>query len=192
MKLFRTLIAWLAFALAVSAYAQEQDKPGAVAATEVDAVVTVRSVDQENRTVTVEGPNGRQFTFKVPEQAQNLDQVTVGSKFRVRYVESVAIGVAPGDAQVASEEPSATVAEAVELAPKGATPGGLVARVLQITAKVESIDQASRMVVVRGPNDELREFRVGEEVERLSEVKPGDTVVVRFTEGLAMEMIAEQ
>ena len=57
--------------------------------------------------------------------------------------------------------------------------------------KVESIDQASRTVVVRGPSGELREFHVGEEVERLSEVKQGDTVVVRFTEGLAMEMIAE-
>jgi hypothetical protein len=190
MKLVCIVSACLTFALALPVYAQ--DKPGAVAATEVETVVTVRAVDHEKRTVTVEGPSGRTLTVKVPDEAQNLDQVHPGSKFRVRYLESVAIGVAPSDAEVSSEEPSATVAEAVELAPKGATPGGLVARVLQITGKVESVDQATRTVVVRGPKGEQREFRVGEEVERLSEVKPGDTIVVRFTEGLAMEMIAEQ
>ena len=36
-----------------------QDKPGMVAAEEVETVVIVRAVDHQRRTVTVEGPSAR-------------------------------------------------------------------------------------------------------------------------------------
>lgn len=163
-----------------------QDKPGIVAADEVETTVTVREVDHEARTVTVLTQDGREVTIQVPPQAQNLDQVHPGSRFRVRFLESVAIGVIASD-----EKPAATQVDAIEMAPKGATPGGLIARVTELTAKVEEIDYAKRSVKVRGPQGNLREFTVGPEVTRFDNVKVGDLVVLRVTEAMAMQMIRE-
>src|SRR5262245_4616703 len=131
--------------LAAPAALLAQDKPGLVAASAVETVVTVREVDQQARTVTVEGEGGRLVTLKVPDEAQNLDRVYAGAKFKVRYLESVAIAVV-----ASSDEPSVGQADAVEMAPKGDTPGGVITRVTQVTGSVEQIDYANRTVVVRG------------------------------------------
>jgi hypothetical protein len=76
----------------------------------------------------------------------------------------------------------------VERAPKGATPGGAIVNVRQAAVKVEEVDYANRTVVVSGPQGK-REFKVGPEVKRLNEVKPGDIIRVRYTEALALEMV---
>ena len=185
-KLFSAvLVAAGALTISVSVQAQA-DKPGAVAADAVEAVVVVRAVDHEARTVTLQGPHGNEVTMQVPPEAQNLDQVHVGSKFRVRYLQSLAVYISP-----VGEEPAAGEASTMELAEKGATPGGVIVSVKQIQARVEKIDYGTRQVVLSGPQGDSIELAVDERVRRLNEIKPGDIVVVRYTEGLAMKMIKE-
>jgi hypothetical protein len=163
-----------------------QDKPGMVVAEELETLVTVRAVHHQNRTVTVEGPSGRLTTIKVPEASQNLYQVYPGAKFKVRYVQAVAVGVlTPG------AEPSRDAVQAMELAPKGATPGGVIVQVVQISGRIEEIDYAARTIVVRGETGNLREFAVSPDVERFDSLKVGDVVALQVTEGLAMQMVAQ-
>ncbi len=172
--------------LASSAQAIAQDEPGAVSTTVMEAVVTVRGVHYENRTVTVEGPQGRRITINVPEEAQNLYQISPGAKFLMTYGRAVAVGVlAPG------EEPSADEGEVMKLAPKGATPGGVIVRVAQISGRIEDIDYDARTIIVRGPQGNLREFVVSDAVERFDMLNVGDVVGLRVTEALAMKMIAQ-
>ena len=163
-----------------------QDKPGMVAAEEVETVVIVRAVDHQRRTVTVEGPSARLTTIKVPAESQNLDQVRPGAKFKVRYVQAVAVGVLKPGA-----EPSREAVEVVELAPRGATPGGVIVQVVQISGRIEEVDYAARTLVVRGKTGDLHEFAVSPDVERFESLKVGDVVALRVTEGLAMRMIAQ-
>lgn len=181
----QVILAIAAIATAVPAFAQA-DKPGAIAARGIDAVVVVRAVDAQARTVTLEGPNGKQFTMQVPPEAQNLDQVHEGSKFNVHYLESIAVFISPVGGEPAAEE-----VEAMELAEKGATPAGVIVNVKQVQARVDAIDHGSRKVVLTGPMGNAVELTVDERVERLNEIKAGDTVVVRYTEALAMKMIKE-
>ncbi|HEU5284191.1 MAG TPA: hypothetical protein VFU53_10285 [Burkholderiales bacterium] len=164
----------------------QQDKPGAVAVQSQEAVVTVRDVDRERRIVTVERPDGKLVTVNVPPQAQNLDQVHPGSKFRVSYLESVAVFISP-----TGGEAGAAAASVVELAEKGATPGGTIVNVRQVQARVDEIDHATRRVLLTGPEGNQVELTVDEAVQRLDEVKAGDIVVVRYTEALAMRMIQQ-
>jgi len=164
----------------------QQDKPGAILAQGAEAVVQVRAVDHEARTVTVETPAGRLVTFQVPPEAQNLDQVYAGSRFRVAYLESVALFISP-----VGGEPAAGEATAVKMAEKGDTPGGTIVDVKQIQARVEAIDYGTRRVVLTGPEGNHIEVTVDEAVQRLDEVKAGDIVVLRYTEALAMRMIRE-
>lgn len=175
-----------AVALVSASLAIAQDQPGAVFTEEVETVVTVRGVHHVNRTVTVEDPDGERVTIKVPDESQNLYQIQPGDKFRVRFAQAVAVGLlAPG------EEPSVGVGEAMKLAPKGATPGGVMVSVVQISGKIEAIDYDKRTIIVRGPAGNLREFVVSDMVQRFDQLRVGDVVGLQVTEALAMEMIKQ-
>jgi len=149
----------------------------------MEGVVTVTNVDPRARTVTVRGSKGTETVVAVPPEAQNLDQVQVGSRFRVRFLEEVAVSVSAGG------EPSAVAGSSVQMAPKGGTPGGTVAKVVQVSSVVEAVDPASRRITLSGPLGNVRTLSVAEDV-KLDGIKPGDTVTVSHTQALATHMIS--
>jgi hypothetical protein len=179
-------IAALYISLVPGAVAAEQDTPGAVVADAVEEIVTVRAVNQEARTVTVEAPNGNIVTIKVPPESQNLDQVYAGAKFLVRYLQSIAVFISP-----TGGEPAADEASAMQLAEKGATPGGVIVTVKQVQARVDDINYDTRTVVLTGPEGDPVKVVVDDRVKRFNEVKKGDIVVVRYTEAIGMRMIKQ-
>jgi hypothetical protein len=140
-----------------------QDKPGAIVTEIAEAIVTVTAVDQQARTVTVQGREGDPVTIKVPPQAQNLDQVYPGARFRLRYLQSVAVFISP-----AGGTPSANVGASMELAPKGANPEGIISEVVQVQARVDAIDYNERTVVLTGPEGNSVKLKVDESVKRLN------------------------
>ncbi len=160
------------------------DKPGAVLTEVAETVVTVTAVDQKARTVTVQRQDGELVTIQVPPESQNLDQVYPGARFLVRYLQSVAVFISPDGGT-----PSADVASSVQMAEKGANPGGVITEVLQIQARVDAIDYENRTVVLTGPEGNSVKLAVDERVKRFNEVKLGDIVVVGYTQALAAEMI---
>jgi hypothetical protein len=174
----------LGLALMIAAGAYAQDKPSVVMADEVETVAKVEGVNYQARTVTLRGPEGNVVTIKVPDAAQNLDQVQAGDNVQIRYLESTAIFVTAGG----GEPPSAGQADAVQLAPKGAPAAGVMAQVTQITATVEAINYQQRWVHLRGPQGRLVKVNVPESVVRFPEVRVGDQVVVRHTEAIAMTL----
>lgn len=166
--------------------AQAQEKAARIAAAAVETVVTVVDVDREGRVVTVVGPEGRQATFNVPPEAQNLDQVQPGSRFKVAYLVSVVVALSKSHGT-----PAAGQVTDVEFAPKGDIPGGVIVHTQQIDAVVEKVDHANRLVTVIGPAGGVRELKVDESVQAFDQVAVGDTVTLQYTEGLAMRMIRE-
>lgn len=183
MKLLRTFVLALGLASALAGPAFAQDKPGVVMTDVVEAVADVTAVDQAARTVTLKGPKGNVVTLAVPDEAQNFDQVKVGDKVLVRYIEETALFVSgAGGAAGASQR------DMVALAPKGGTPGGAVASVVEISATVEALSYEERWADLRGPDGKLRRVNVPESVKRFSEVKVGDLVVVRHTEAVALTL----
>src|SRR5262245_38576599 len=58
----------------------------------------------------------------------------------------------------------------------------------QKTATVESIDQASRLVTLRGEDGYATTIKVSDEVQNLPQVKEGDKVVVSYYEAIAAEV----
>lgn len=174
-------------ALIITAPALAQaDKPGAILAEAAETVVVVRTVNYEARTITVARPDGKLLTLDVPPESQNLDQIHAGSRFRVAFLESVAIFISPNGG-----EPAAGEGTAMKLAAKGDTPGGVLVDVKQIQARVDAINYATRRVALTGPEGNQVEVTVDEAVERLDEVNVGDIVVVRYTQALAMRMIRQ-
>ena len=176
--------AWpvFAFLLPVSALAQ----PSVAVITEpVEAVVTVTKVDAKARTVTIRGPAGNLHVLAVPEEAQNLDQVKPGDRFRVAYAEAMAVSVKKGPGK-----PEGAIEETVSVAPKGAKPGGYKVRTFHVTGVVEAIDYKKRQVALRGPKGSAS-FPVAPDVKDLESVKVGDRVSIVYSQALALQMEAQ-
>jgi hypothetical protein len=173
------LIMILGFATVTSA---QSDKPGAVVVEVTEWTGTVAAVDYQKKTAELRGPHGKVVAVNAPN-ARNLDQVKVGDVVKIQYLESLAVYVRKSD-----WAPHAAEAQAVQLAPKGAMPGGMITNTFEITANVEAIDYQTRMIALKGPAGNVRTFKVSDAVQRLPEVKVGDQVVVRVTEAFALEV----
>lgn len=174
-----------AVALALAAPAGAQVKDGAVVVESLEAVVTVVDVDREARSVLVRGPAGNEMVFDVPPEAQNLDQVHPGSKFKVQYLQAVAVSIAKGG------NPTGSSSRSVQMAPKGDVPGGVISTVRQISGSVETLDLDSRLVSLRGPQGRTLVFTVDEAIKDLDTVKVGDVISVEYAESVAMRMLPQ-
>jgi Cu/Ag efflux protein CusF len=174
-----SLVVALAFAGSATAQATKEK---VVQSQPMEAVVTVTDIDHAARTVTVRGPKGNERTIAVPPEAQNLDQVQTGSRFKVRYLEEVAVAVSKGGG-----EPSASAGETIKLAPKGGTPGGAAVRTVSISGVVEAIDPATRRITLRGPKGGSRTMTVAEDV-KLDALAPGDQIALTYTQAIATQM----
>ena len=189
MKLFRMMLTGIMLlGLTSVAITQQKDSdnggtPGRVSVDVIKLTGTVKAVDLEKKTVTVEGSGGRVETIDAKD-ARNLEQVKVGDKVTVRYTQALAVFVTKGD-----EPPSTSDKQTVQLAPKGQKPGGVVARTIQLTGTVQSVDARKRMVDVRVPAGDVRSFKVDPRVKNLSQVKKGDQVVLRYTESVALSVV---
>jgi hypothetical protein len=173
-----------------------------VAARTAKVTGTVEDIDYATRTAFVRGEGGREVAITAPKEAQNFDQVKKGDKVVAEYLESVALSLRKPGASAEASSGSSTASgsssagaagqpgiqqfEVVELAPKGQTPGGLKARVTQITASVEDVDYNQRKVTLRGPRGGVRTFDVSDDIKNLENVKKGDEVVIQHTEAVLM------
>ena len=160
-----------------------ETKPGVVYAETTTLHATVEAVDPATREVTLKGPKGKIVTIKAGPEVKNFDQIHVGDVLTARYLESVALVVRKTDAG-----PSANESRTVEVAPKGHKPAAKIVETKEVTATVEAIDYAARTVTLRGPEGNARTIKVDPSVKRLNEVKKGDQVVARYTEGLAISV----
>lgn len=60
--------------------------------------------------------------------------------------------------------------------------------IVERIATVETIDLTTRDVLLRSEDGKLRTVWIGPDVQRLNELKPGDKIIVRHTEALAVRM----
>ena len=175
----------LAAALLVPAFVLAQPK-AQIVTDQVEAVVTVTKVDAKARKVTVRGPRGNLATLDVPKEAQNLDKVKPGDRFKITYAEAAVVALTKGG------EPAASVEESVQLAPKGGTPGGYKVRTYKISAVVDAIDYKNRYVALRGPKGNTLALPVSDDVKNLEQVQVGDKLSIVYTEALALQMVAQE
>jgi len=162
--------------------AAKDAKPGGVVVDVTKLSGTVKAIDMDKKMVTIEGSGGKTVVVDA-KNARNLDQVKVGDKVNLAYIESIALFLRKSDAP-----PSVSETQDMALAPKGEKPGGLVTKTIELTGSVESIDMKKRTVVVKGPAGNVRTFKVSPDAKNLGQVKKGDQVVLRYTEALALSV----
>jgi hypothetical protein len=145
----------------------------------VKVTATVEAIDKAKRTVTLKGPK-RTETIAVSPEARNFDQVKVGDKVTVEYVQALSLELRkPGQAPV-----SAAAAGGARTEP-GQKPGGIVGAQVTATTDVIDLDPARQVVVIKGPQGNVFELKV-RDPEQFKLVKKGDQIQVTYTEAIAL------
>jgi hypothetical protein len=163
------------------AVAAEGVPGGGVVAT-YELMASVAAIDKASRKVTLVDAAGIKKTVKAGPEVINFDQIRVGDQLKITATEELVVYVAG-----AGETPSDGGAQLVALAPKGAKPGGIMAETTRVTAKVTAIDAAHHKATLQFEDGSSRTVPVRPDVD-LSKRKVGDSVVIRITEALAIQV----
>lgn len=145
----------------------------------MEAVVTVTSVDPASRTVRVQTPKGETVVSLSPEI--KLENIQVGSRYRVRYSEPVAVEIVSG------ASPSASAGATAELKPKSKQEAGKAGEGVKmgsVAGTVEAIDPARRELVLRTPDGNRQAYKLPEGA-TLGPLKPGEPVTLTYIQAVA-------
>lgn len=72
---------------------------------------------------------------------------------------------------------------------KATEPGkGVIAEVVRVSATVEAVDAANRLVTLKGPEGNSFVVKAGPEIRNFDRIKVGDIVDARYTEALTLEL----
>lgn len=152
------------------------------------ASATVQEVDIQKREITLKGPLGDVKTLKVDPAVKRLNEIKVGDKVTARYFVSIAADLRePTAAEKA--DPIMTVS-GVTKASKDAPPGAQGLNVIRVVATVEGLERPTRLLTLKGPRGKYISVRA-KDTEKFEKLHLGDTIVVTFTEALAVSIDKE-
>lgn len=156
---------------------------GITATDTVEGRATITAIDAKTRTVTLKNEAGEVFDVEAGPEVKQFDQLKVGDVVVATYTQSIAARIAK-----AGEGAVPGVKESVTGTP---TPGQRkVGHEVTATLKVDAVDAKANKVTL---SDGAGHSRVVDVVnpkvrERLKTLKPGEMVVVTYSESLAIRL----
>ena len=109
-------------------------------------------------------------------------------KKTLRYLAFALVLVAAAScSKTPKEDASATKTETPPATAPAPVARGEAATV-QMSFSVEAVDAEKRLITLKGPEGNTGEFEVGDQVQRLSEIKKGDTIHAEYTVGAVAEL----
>jgi Cu/Ag efflux protein CusF len=150
---------------------------------------TVEEVNQDEREITLQGPEGKTRTFQVDERVQRLEEFQAGDQVNVTFYRSLAAELREPTEQE-KQQPLQIMGQA-RRTPPDAQPGAAGIEQIKAVGTIESIDTENQTVEIKGPEGNTHALTV-EDPTRLEQVQEGDTVVVTFTEALAISLEKQQ
>ena len=151
----------------------------------VTLTASVEAIDPATREVTLKGPLGNTATFTVDKRVKRLDEVKVGDLVRADYYIAIAAEVRKPTAEELKHP--LVVLDAAGKAPPGTSPAAGGLRRFKVVTTIEGLDRPTQTVTVKGPRGNYLTARVADP-SRLTQVRIGDTILVTYTEALAISL----
>lgn len=146
------------------------------------AAAVVEAINVQNRIVTLRSlTRDASVVMEVGDEVRNLDQVKVGDRVVVEFLEAMAIDLKKGGGMT----PSAGAGGAAARAEPGERPAAMAGSVLEVVATIIAIDADEPSVTLRGPEGNLIEVLV-QHPEKLAQVDVGDQVVITYKRAVAV------
>lgn len=151
----------------------------------VTVTASVEAIDQTSREVTLKGPLGNSVTFTVDQRVKRLNEVKVGDFIRADYYVSFAAELRKPTAE--EKKTPFVMLDAAAKAPPGTSPAAGGLRRFKVVTTVEGLDRPTQTITVKGPRGNFLTARVADPA-RLTQVRIGETIVVTYTEALAISL----
>jgi hypothetical protein len=175
---------WSGFAgvVMIGAIATAQTSVTKTLTAPVTETVTITAIDQTARLVMVKTSKGVESAVYAGPDIKRFSELKVGQQVEIRYYESVVYALAQPDQKTAP----LTVGEAVTPAAGGA-PGATVAQQMKAVVDVVAVDPAVPSITVRTAKGHTITRKV-ENPKNLAAVKPGDRLVITYTEAVLLQV----
>ena len=161
----------------------KESSPGKATMAQAHTIVaTVEAVDAAQRQVTLKGPKGKVVPLTVGPDVRNLEQVKVGDRVSVRYLEALTLTLKKDGKAL----PSSTKASDAVRAQAGQRPGGAVTEQVTVTADVTAVDTKTGIVTLKGPK-QVVDLHVADP-EQLKLIKVGDQIEAVYSQALALSV----
>lgn len=170
----------VAVALSTPALAQMKERRQTIT-----TMATVEAIDHDTREMVLKSPTGSMTTVRVGPEVKRLNEIAVGDTIRTDYYISVA-----SELREPTEEEKENPLEVIEGAGRAEAdelPAGGVGRQVRVVATVEHLDREAMTATLRGPYGRAMTVRV-RDPERMNAASVGDTVVLTYTEALAISV----
>jgi hypothetical protein len=180
----RSITAALIAAMALSACETAPPKPMETIEDTVEVSATVEKVDVLNRLLSLKGESGEVVTIEVGPEVENLVQIRPGDRVVARYRQAIGATISKD----AAGQP-VTVLDA-DKAKLGQRPSARASATTNVPVTITAVDTKTNQVTFHGSDGLVRVFTVEtpQAKEFIKQLKPGDTVVVTFTEALALSV----
>jgi hypothetical protein len=149
----------------------------------VEAVVT--EIDLETRQVSLQGPDGKTITMTASEEVVALEDVNVGDTLRATYLAALE-GELREPTEAEKAEPYVVVKDGGAGMAEGQPVAG-AARLIHAVCTIEGMNRLLGTVTILDPNGKVHVI-ADVEPEKMSEVTLGQTIVMTFTEALALTL----
>jgi Cu/Ag efflux protein CusF len=155
--------------------------PGvAGAAQTVKVTATITAIDAATRGVTLMGPQGREVAMTAGPEVRNFDQMKVGDRVDVEYIEALTLELKKGGGLPVARTEQAGAAGAQP----GEKPAGLVGRQTTVVADVIDVNRETKTVTLKGPKQTV-DLKVNDPAQ-LANIAKGDQVEAKYTEAVAI------
>jgi hypothetical protein len=177
-----------------SAQPASGSQPGAGAASAIvvaDTTIVVAemvAIDRKGRMVTLRSEDGSETTLKVDPSIGNFEQIEAGDEITVECLAAMAVFIAKPEADSGAASVAADTQQygTAVVAPRGDKPAGLMVPTVQLVATIDDIDAIKRAATLRDPQGNSRTVKIGDGIQNLDRFKKGDTVLIRYTEPVAI------
>ncbi|MDA9988861.1 hypothetical protein N9E47_07670 [Luminiphilus sp.] len=145
----------------------------------------VVAVDLETRELVVRGPGGNFVTLSAREDGVDISQIVPGDTIVADYVASIEAEVRQPTAEELAE-PWVVIGEQGNTGADDSVTAAGVARLVRAVCTIEAMDSAGN-VTIKDARGRMHTIG-GVEIDKLDNVRLGDSVVVVFTEALVMSL----
>ena len=189
MKTFTQTIALIIVLPLIAAAQEKKESPGEPmtrgGAVLVSITAKIEAIDSANREVTLKGPLGNMVTFVADERIKRLNEFKVGDYVTAKYFVAVAGELREPTAE--EKQSALTVVEGAARAPRTRQPtaGGL--HQIKAVTTVEGIDLPTQTATLKGPRGNYITVKA-QNADNLKKLRLGDTIVVSYTEALAVSL----
>jgi hypothetical protein len=154
----------------------------------IEVTATVEKIDLAKRLITLKPASGESFTVELGPEVRNLPQMKVGDRVVARYFE--AIGATLVASGAAGAQDGATIDLGAARAEAGQRPAGAIGTRASVPVTISAVNKSTNTVSFFGEDGLVRALTVQKPEAQafIARLKPGDRVLITFTEALAISV----